>query len=915
MKKLLFLLSIFALGSTGNLFAQNPNCFIQISPMNSTICPGDSVHITAIANLLGAGQVYNFNTSTLPSGWSTTGGTVFTAPCGPNPTNTPYYWASTAAAGTYPGITTANFDVACGGVIIFDMVYAIQGQTSPCEGPDQYNEGVSLQYSLNGGATWIDIIYYAPNGTTLPSNPGVTTPGASGATPFTTWSTFTVPIPPGAMTTNTTFRWTTQTTSGTCCDNWGLDNIVINATGAPCGSTTVVNWSTGLNNSTDFYIEPTTDTTFFAIVYDTNGVQQCVSDTVSISLFNGNFTNSLPNAATVYCPSASTTATVTNIVGASLPVSYSWSSGSTTATGTLTGAGVTPDAIMFYVDITDNCGFVKTDSILLNVNQTLAFNPFTVNPQINCNPNGWATANVIGNQGTIQYAWTNAAGNPAGQAATVSLATSGWYYVTATDNVCSISDSVFIPQNLVPFTYTLADTVTTICPNGNVPTPILSLTNVYQPTFSWTGQNGITVTPNNLSYGNLHGNGIAPDIIHYYVTITSCGTSVTDSVVMIVSNVNNLNFNVQDSLFIYCPGDSALATVTNITGAQTPPAPTYSWSNGDASNSSFLNSTGLDQESIPYTVTVTDACGYTKTKTVILEVNKKLKIDNLSSVATSTCGSDGSVFAQVSGITGTPHPHWEDQTNHLNPGTGDSVLSTSWNNLGAGYYYFTVTDGVCWAKDSIEVEMLDAPVASFTANETDGCAGMAITFTNTSQNTSNFVWDFDNGNTANENTVTNHVEQYNSNATVVLIAYNTAKPNCRDTATMDIEIVVCGCTDPNALNYDPAAVVSLGNCEFPYPIVQDPNVFSPDGDGINDLFFFETKYTTEFKLVITNRWGNVVYDKTLDLTAPVGPQGWDGKTPNGAEAGDGTYFYSYTAKGITNDIQEGKGFVQLVRNK
>src|SRR5690606_35023345 len=96
-------------------------------------------------------------------------GTNYGVYCVPSPDNTPFFWASTSS-GT-PHITTAGFDVCSGGTIDFQMLYAIQGQSSACEGPDERDEGVSLQYSVNNGP-WVDIIYYSPGGFTLPSNPG-----------------------------------------------------------------------------------------------------------------------------------------------------------------------------------------------------------------------------------------------------------------------------------------------------------------------------------------------------------------------------------------------------------------------------------------------------------------------------------------------------------------------------------------------------------------------------------------------------------------------------------------------------------------------------------------------------------------------------------------------------------------------
>lgn len=78
-----------------------------------------------------------------------------------------------------------------------------------------------------------------------------------------------------------------------------------------------------------------------------------------------------------------------------------------------------------------------------------------------------------------------------------------------------------------------------------------------------------------------------------------------------------------------------------------------------------------------------------------------------------------------------------------------------------------------------------------------------------------------------------------------------------------------------------------------------PNVFSPDGDGINDLFFINNTCLEGFLLEIYNRWGTKIYESTLG--------GWDGYTTAGKPADDGTYFYIF--KGVSSISQKDYGSV------
>jgi gliding motility-associated-like protein len=74
-------------------------------------------------------------------------------------------------------------------------------------------------------------------------------------------------------------------------------------------------------------------------------------------------------------------------------------------------------------------------------------------------------------------------------------------------------------------------------------------------------------------------------------------------------------------------------------------------------------------------------------------------------------------------------------------------------------------------------------------------------------------------------------------------------------------------------------VNSTPDCPFTIP-----NVFTPNGDGLNEIF--EADGLTEpFSLVIFNRWGMEIFSAAAPGT------GWDGKSENGTRATPGIYFY------------------------
>lgn len=104
-------------------------------------------------------------------------------------------------------------------------------------------------------------------------------------------------------------------------------------------------------------------------------------------------------------------------------------------------------------------------------------------------------------------------------------------------------------------------------------------------------------------------------------------------------------------------------------------------------------------------------------------------------------------------------------------------------------------------------------------------------------------------------------------------------------------------------------------CDSIIPIIQStnnsssitvPNIFTPNNDGLNDVFIITTKNITTINCKIYNRWGVFVGE----LTKP--NEIWDGRTTSGLQCTTGTYFYVITAIGVEGKEYNEKGFVQLI---
>jgi len=87
--------------------------------------------------------------------------------------------------------------------------------------------------------------------------------------------------------------------------------------------------------------------------------------------------------------------------------------------------------------------------------------------------------------------------------------------------------------------------------------------------------------------------------------------------------------------------------------------------------------------------------------------------------------------------------------------------------------------------------------------------------------------------------------------------------------------------------------------------VEVPNVFSPDDDGINDIFIVKSGGTTRLSLQIYTRNGDLIHEKIGRVVY------WDGRLASGNYAKPGVYYYVVASKGSSTVLR--KGFFHLFR--
>jgi len=267
--KRFFVAATFFAGTFQSIHAQ---CTVTASAQSTTIpCNGSTILSVSGSGTSQVAFGENFN-SGQPVGWQFSQVvTIANNTCGvPSLDGTDFMWMGNQSVAPRE-MTTIPLDVSSGGQVCFDMRYAIQGQASPCEGPDLASEGVYVQYSTDAGLSWTTIQYWSPNGGYDPL--------------LTSWQNYCLAIPAAAQTTSTQFRWTQLAVSGAAFDHWGLDNIMITAT-APNFNITWLhdNYSYGpgvYTGDDPTPVSPTGTTSY--IVMMTDSINTCY-DTITISV-------------------------------------------------------------------------------------------------------------------------------------------------------------------------------------------------------------------------------------------------------------------------------------------------------------------------------------------------------------------------------------------------------------------------------------------------------------------------------------------------------------------------------------------------------------------------------------------------------------------------------------------------------
>ena len=250
----------------------------------------------------------------------------------------------------------------------------------------------------------------------------------------------------------------------------------------------------------------------------------------------------------------------------------------------------------------------------------------------------------------------------------------------------------------------------------------------------------------------------------------------------------------------------------------------------------------------------------------------------------TVCSGNAILFLSLTTNTPTAYSWSVSPSAGFNFVTPADQPTTLINFSHAGVYSVSLTvSNVSGTVTTSVVELvLVTPVAAFSASLNTAGFPSQINLTNFSSNATNYIWSF--SETVSTNTTTNAVHSYTAGGayTVTLLAINNN-----------------GCTDSDSYSFyiSDSSGITL------------PNIFTPNDDGVNDIFKPTARGISTMKVDIYSRWGNYMYGWTT-------PNGfWDGHTVSGEACVSGVYFYVLEATGFDGKSYKLHSSLTLIRNQ
>lgn len=388
----------------------------------------------------------------------------------------------------------------------------------------------------------------------------------------------------------------------------------------------------------------------------------------------------------------------------------------------------------------------------------------------------------------------------------------------------------------------------------------------------------------------------------------------------------------QDSIFIFCSSNetekaASLQAQTALTGTKT-----FLWEKYNPATASFefiYSESSADQQSVlqeledgGYRVTITQ--GTTS------EIHRAWVFNN-TITATATIPESNCDFFLLEGsfesktltyydlIQNSPVEVFKDMKAEWI--VGENIITSTLNHrislppATETEYDLRVYDRFgCQTVATVIYEPM-APRAQFTAEPMEGEAPLTVTFNNQSENADpgGYEWFFYKS--------LDEIKQESESSqmpidSIMLVAYDQNPVYTYERSGLyKVKLVAKKtsefhtCTDTAYLS----GYITVDNS-----LIEVPNVFTPNGDGINDNFVVKFISMESITISIFNRWGKRIHfyenNNVRGFGDTYAATVWDGKV-GGRYATPGVYYYVIEGKGRDDQVQKAHGFFHLFRGK
>lgn len=577
--------------------------------------------------------------------------------------------------------------------------------------------------------------------------------------------------------------------------------------------------------------------------------------------------NPLPNPSataskTSYC------ANDTVKLFASSATTYTWSGPSAFASNLqnpLIPNGVTG---IYQLTVTNSNGCTNFTTVAVTVNN----NPV---PTASANPAAICANSIISlnASGGSAYAWSGPNGFTS-NLATPTITNAGTSYagqysvtVTNTTTGCSSNAVTSVSVNALP-TFTAIATATTVCNGGPIN---LNAGGIGVTSYTWTGPNSFNTSTQNpiITNATILNTG------NYTVTVTDINGCVSLQSIVPVSVYAPLIINASSNATMVCSGN-----VISLLGTG---GGSYTWVGPNSFTAGVQNPTisnvSLTASGV-YTLTVIDANQCIANSTVAVLVNQTPLL--LSNIGDNTCTGGTLTLTANFGSGATVNWYADQSASTLLQGNTNVYHPTPAGNGLYTYYAQATLNGCTSTVTPVSAGYYNIHAIA-SANVYVGNAPLSVNFTNSSIGVSlsgSYNWNFGDG-TGTSVINPNHV-------------FTTG-------GTFNVLFTV---TDPISGCSDDTTLIILVNDDL---ILDIPNVFTPNGDGVNDVYHITISGAKSAEGYIYNRWGQLLYSWDV-LNAS-----WDGKASNGTNCPDATYFYIIKVVDKKDNAKDFPGYMLIIR--